>query len=152
MTMDGDELERRYKELVGLADQPATLREEISELDREDFDELLMAVVMREASLEEARRLGTAGDERDPDDDESPPGDAELPADPHADPGSPYVTALQQARSLREAVVSADGLDELLNTLAALEEREFISVLFEFGLNELWKRRLDAVAEDRGDR
>jgi len=139
MTMDGDELERRYKELVGLADQPATLREEISEL-------------MREASLEEARRLGTAGDERDPDDDESPPGDAELPADPHADPGSPYVTALQQARSLREAVVSADGLDELLNTLAALEEREFISVLFEFGLNELWKRRLDAVAEDRGDR
>jgi hypothetical protein len=149
---DAGDASGRLAELLALAaGDLGSLREAIDKLDREDAGGLLLAAVLRVASLE-APALAVEADERDAN--ESQAGGAEeLPVeDPFVDPAAPYAAMLDAGRQLRLALLDQPDLPALLNALGALTADENALVVLEYALDAFWARRLEGGADgERGD-
>jgi hypothetical protein len=133
------------------------LREAIDELDREDAGELLLAAVLRVASLEAAAGFG-ASEAGERDVDESRADDAEeLPvADPWVESARPYSSALDNARQLRLALLDQPDMAALVNAHSALTADECAAIVLELAVDELMRRHghsggAETHREDRGD-
>jgi ribosomal protein L12E/L44/L45/RPP1/RPP2 len=135
----------RLDELIALCGRELPpLRAAIAKLDRQDADEVLLAAVMRLASIAAAESMAALAADRD---ERSPAEDDELPVDdPFEDRGSPYSAMLDRGRTLRIALTDQPNLSAVFNAVGTLSDDDRALVVLELAF-DAWYTKHDAGAE-----